>query len=266
MAVENKVVWITGGGSGLGKALAQLYYTEGATVVISGRDLPKLEATCAGIERDSNGSGSIHALQFDASNDADVEKTGAALGELVGAVDIAILSAGVCEYVDGSYLDPALFRRVYGANLFGAVNSTNVAMSVFDHSSARPQLVAISSISTMTGLPRAQAYGSSKAAVDYLFDALAIDLRSEGVDVTVIQPGFITTPMTSENDFPMPFEMSADVAAKRTKKAIEGRKRLYRFPAKLSWLIEAASSWKWLWYEKIAPQLVRQGRARGAHE
>ena len=228
--------------------------------MISGRDADKLEAAKLEIHRDLVGEGRVLILPFDASSDADVKKASQALRELVNQIDIAIFSAGVCEYVDGAYLDSALFRRVYDANLFGAVNSVNVAMSVFRGGLDRPQLVAISSISTMTGLPRAQAYGSSKAAVDYLFDTLAIDLRAEGVDVTVVQPGFITTPMTSSNDFPMPFEMSAYEAARRTKRAIDNRKRLYRFPARLSGLITVVSSWKWLWYEHIAPKLVRQRR------
>ncbi len=261
MHKKNKTVWITGGGSGLGKALARLYVSDGATVVISGRDGSKLDSAAKEINGDSSSEGKVFSLPFDASIDADVDKTIAALRELVGSIDTAILSAGVCEYIDETFLDPALFRRVYDANLFGAVNSANVATSLFDKQSGRSQLVAISSISTMTGLPRAQAYGSSKAAVDYLFDSMAIDLRAEGIDVTVVQPGFITTPMTSSNDFPMPFEMSAEQAARRTKRAIESRKRLYRFPGKLSALIAFATRWKWLWYECIAPKLVRHGRS-----
>ena len=258
--ISNKKIWITGGGSGIGRELALQLAEQGNTVVISGRTAEKLHETAIIYAREGGGGGEIIPLPFDVSNDSLIAPVARQLKEYLGSLDIAILSAGTCEYVDNSTLDIGLFRRTFETNVFGVVNASSIALSLFQEEKEKehgPQLVVISSLSTVTGLPRAEAYGASKAAVDYFCDSLAIDLQQQGVSVSLIQPGFIHTPMTVQNDFAMPFAMSADVAAKRIINAIDNRKRLYRFPLRLYWLIKLPSSIPWLWYSFFAPSLVR---------
>ncbi len=260
---KSKKIWITGGGSGIGQALAWRLADQGNHVVISGRRLDKLENTIDAYHKDkSNTHGKIDSVVFDVSQDGEVEQTAQQLREKLGGVDVAILSAGVCEYIDNAALDTALFRRVFDANLFGTVNAIQVALKLMvdtpsGDKAGRPHLVLVSSMSTLTGLPRAEAYGSSKAALDYLGDSLGIGLRQQGVDVTVIQPGFVETPMTKQNNFSMPFAMSADDAASRIARVLEKRPRVFRFPNRLVWLIQSARFIPYLWYKKIAPKMVR---------
>lgn len=261
---HKKNIWITGGGSGIGKAVALRFATRGDRVVISGRDIHKLNSVVSEFEdkklKSSDLLGEIIALRCDVSDDRTVRHTQETLRHTLGHIDIAVLSAGLCEYIDDNQLDINSFRRVFDVNVIGAVNSVNIVkplMTRTGEASEPPQIVAVSSLSTATGLPRAEAYGASKAAVDYLFDTLTIDLAREAIAVTLIQPGFVTTPMTSENDFPMPFELDVEDAANRMVKAIDARKRIYRFPRRLYWLLKAVTAWPWLWYRVIAPKLVR---------
>lgn len=263
--IRNRKIWITGGGSGIGRALALQLAGQGNTVVISGRTAEKLQETAISYAREGKGGGDIIPLPFDVSNDSLIALVTRQIKESLGGLDMAILSAGTCEYVDNAELDIALFRRTFETNLFGVVNASSIALSLFQEAREqeyKPQLVVISSLSTVTGLPRAEAYGASKAAVDYFSDSLAIDLHEQGVSVSLIQPGFIYTPMTAQNDFAMPFAMSADAAAKRIITAIQNRKRLYRFPSRLYWLIKLASSVPWLWYSRLAPSLVRSNNSQ----
>jgi len=256
-----KSIWITGGGSGIGRALALLYVQQGHNVVVSGRNQAKLDEVCqAG---DYSSGGRMMSLPYNVSDDAQADAMIQKLDDLLGGLDLAIFSAGVCEYVDDGQLDMASFRRTYETNFFGVVNCCNIAktlmLSKTNHGQANlpRQIAVVSSLSTVKGLPRGESYGSSKAALNYFADAFSTYLSSVGIHMSVIQPGFITTPMTSTNDFPMPFEMSAERAAERITRAIDKKKRMYRFPKRLFWLIKIASSWPSLWYKVLAPKLAR---------
>lgn len=261
--IRYKKIWITGGGSGIGRAVALQLASQGNTVVISGRSESKLDDVKNHFHETHQGPGEILTLPFDVARDNRVEGVKSALAYLLGGLDIAIFSAGVAEYVNNGELNTEVFRRTFDTNLMGVVNATQIALSLFDQyretdsGSNKPQLVAISSLSTVTGLPRAEAYGASKAALDYFYDALSIDIAHKGIDVGVVQPGFIHTPMTQQNDFAMPFVMSAEEAAERVIKAVATRRRLYRFPKRLYFTIKLSRTFSWLWYGYIAPALVR---------
>jgi len=266
--IGNKKVWITGGGSGIGREVALALARAGNVVVISGRNEDKLAEVKTAFEAGNRKQGKIISIPFDVSRDDQVDGMTKILAEQLGHLDLAILSAGVCEYVENAELDTALFRRVFDANIFGVVNASSVALRLMrsqkNNNAKKPQLVLISSLSTYTGLPRAEAYGASKAAVDYFGDSLSVDLSKQGIDVSVIQPGFVDTPMTTQNDFAMPFEMSAESAAQKIVKAIDNRKRLYGFPWKLLWLIRVSRSIPFLWYRYIAPSMVKSKRNHNA--
>jgi NAD(P)-dependent dehydrogenase (short-subunit alcohol dehydrogenase family) len=88
----------------------------------------------------------------------------------------------------------------------------------------QPHLVAVSSSVTYLPLPRAEAYGASKAALRYLCEALRVDLVAEGIDVTLVSPGFVDTPLTRQNDFPMPMRWSVDRAARHIATRLEPKR------------------------------------------
>ncbi|HDZ07874.1 SDR family NAD(P)-dependent oxidoreductase [Pseudohongiella sp.] len=251
-------IWITGAGSGIGKALALRYAAGGHTVVVSGRTLDKLNAV-----RDEAEplAGRIIPMTYDVSDD-DVTKTSSdLLAGLTPHLDLVIMNAGACEYIKGQTLEPAMFRRVMDANFFGMINTTNVAMPLLRKAPHRPVLAGVCSLAGFIGFPRAEAYAASKAASRYLMHSLRIDF-SDVVDVCAINPGFVETPMTERNDFPMPFLMTADDAAARIQHGLKHRPRELNFPRRLTFMLRLAQLSGGLWYALMSRQRQKERRER----
>jgi len=255
--ITAKHIWITGAGSGIGRSLALAYAKAGNQVVITGRDKEKLNQVAA-IYPDN-----ITVLVWDVTDDQSADAVRAALKVRLGWLDIAIFNAGHCEYTDGTNLDTNSFRRVYEVNVFGIVNGISVAMPLLKVlneqqelglpksdaiTRSRGQIVGVGSLSAMIGMPTAESYGSSKAAANYLLEAFRIDVAGQGIDVSVVNPGFVETPMTATNNFPMPFLMDADAAAKRIIKGIDARRQKIQFPKRLHWILAFMACFPSLWF------------------
>lgn len=249
-------IWITGAGSGIGRALALRYATGGHTVVISGRTLDKLESV-----RDEADAlaGRIIPMVYDVTDDNATKTSSEQLADLTPHLDLVIMNAGACEYIKGQVLEPAMFRRVMDANFFGMINTTNVALPLLRKASERPVLAGVCSLAGFIGFPRAEAYAASKAASRYLMHSLHIDF-SDVVDVCAINPGFVETPMTERNDFPMPFLMSADAAAERIQHGLKKRPRELNFPRRLTFVLRLAQLSGGLWYTLMSRQRQNQLR------
>lgn len=255
--ITAKHIWITGAGSGIGRSLALAYAKAGNQLVITGRDKEKLNQVAA-IYPDN-----ITVLVWDVTDDQSCDAVRAALQVQLGWLDIAIFNAGYCEYTEGANLKTESFRRVYEVNVFGIVNGINVAMPLLKalgksldssqvHSDAvarsRGQIVGVGSLSAIIGMPTAESYGSSKAAANYLLEALRIDVAGQGIDVSVVNPGFVETPMTATNNFPMPFLMDADTAAQRIMTGIAARRHKIQFPRRLHWILAFMACFPGLWF------------------
>ncbi len=260
--MSNKRIWITGASSGIGSELALQLASVGHTVVCSARGEDKLQALAL---QAAESSGEIIPMAYDVTEDSKTAFVTEQLKSLVGGLDMMIICAGRCEYVDNAKLETDLFRRVYDVNVFGAVNATTAALPLLEESAAnadrsrevgKPQIVAIASLSAVTGLPRAEAYGSSKAAMIYLFNTLRLDLQKR-IDVTVVNPGFVATEMTKQNDFPMPFMMQPAEAAECIIKGVAKRKLTVNFPLRLWLSLKLPSLIPAVWYRWLGPRLVR---------
>ena len=259
--IENKTIWITGASSGIGATLALQLAATGNTVIASARSADQLQGLAA---RANDYSGQILPFVCDVTLDEQTADFRSQLSELTDYLDILIICAGRCEYIDDAELDVALFRRVYDVNVFGAVNAASVALPLLEEAAqknqtGKPQIVAVASLSAVTGLPRAEAYGSSKAAMIYLFNTLRLDLQKR-IDVTIVNPGFVDTPMTRQNDFPMPFIMQPSAAAERIVKGIEKRKLTLNFPLRLWLSLKIPSLIPSVWYRYLGPKLARTER------
>lgn len=125
-----------------------------------------------------------------------------------GALDTVILNAGTCEYIDAQQFDAALFERVVRINLLANSYCLEIALPLL-RAGSRPHLVGVVSSVTYWALPRAEVYGASKVGLRYLLESLRIDLAQDGIDVTLVSPGFVDTPLTEKNDFPMPLRWPA---------------------------------------------------------
>ncbi len=216
-------IWVTGASSGIGRALAVALAQRRNTVIISGRNRERLEATRSECPEQ------MMCLPFDvASRDATENAARKIRAELEG-LDIAILNAGTCEYVDVRKLDVELIRRVTEINYLGFVYGVGAALPLLRDGN-EPYLVGMSSTVAYTGLPTAEAYGSTKAAIRHFLQALRVDLLREGIDVSIICPGFVKTPLTDLNEFPMPMRITSEEAAKRIIRGMQRRSHEIRFP------------------------------------
>lgn len=245
---SSRNIWITGAGSGIGRSLALLYAAQGHKVVISGRSVDKLQQVA---DDASSLAGNIVPVAFDVTDTSGVEQTTEQLSHYTEHLDLVILNAGTCEYIKNARLDPELFKRVMNTNFYGLINSINAALPLLQNAPDRPHLAGVCSLAAFIGFPRAEAYGASKAAARYLLHSVRTDYNNL-MDVTVINPGFVTTPMTAANDFPMPFEMKADEAAERILNALQMRPLEFNFPRRLTATLRVAQLFKGIWYKRIS--------------
>ncbi|PSJ45788.1 short-chain dehydrogenase [Zobellella endophytica] len=239
-----KRVLITGASSGIGLRLALDYAADGWQVVACGRNRDKLGQALAGT--------GCELCLFDVR---DREQARQALGELA-PLDLVILNAGSCEYVDdAAAFDAALFARVIDANLIGAANCL---APLLPRMSAGSRLALVSSSVTLLPLTRAEAYGASKAGLDYLARSLAIDLAPRRIAVSLIRPGFVDTPLTRKNDFPMPGRVPVAEASLAIRRGLARGRAEIGFPSGFIWVLRLLS-WlpRGLW-ARLAPTATRK--------
>ncbi|HHQ4651473.1 TPA: SDR family NAD(P)-dependent oxidoreductase [Aeromonas hydrophila] len=238
-------VLITGATSGIGFQLALDYRRAGWQVWGCGRDGERLLAL---------GRHGITPLQFDGRDASAVSEAAASLPR----VDLVILNAGNCEYMDvAEGFDGALFARVIETNLVATGHALAAFLPLLG---AGGRLAIVSSSVSWLPLPRAEAYGASKAALDYLADTLRLDLAGKGIGVTLIRPGFVQTPLTAKNDFPMPCLVTVEEASRAIMAGLTAGRHQIHFPRRFIWLLRllgALPTGLWL---RLGRTLVSKGR------
>lgn len=237
--------WITGASSGLGLALTKAYLERGYHVIASARREKGL-SSLARLYPDA-----LHFMPFDVTKEDEIQPAKELLEKITKRLDLVILNAGTCEYLDMEKPDWSLFDRVNQVNYMGMVRSLQVCLPLLKQT-PDAHLVGVSSQAVQAPFIRSEAYGASKAAVRYLLASLRLDLGPDDVDVTTIMPGFIDTPLTKRNDFPMPFLMSPEEAAARVQKAIDKRVYEYAFPKRLSAALVLSKIFPKLWFKQNA--------------
>ncbi|MEA2119526.1 SDR family NAD(P)-dependent oxidoreductase [Halovibrio sp. HP20-50] len=227
-------IWLTGATSGIGEALARKLIAQGHHVVLSARNAEALDALC-------QDHPNAYPLALDISDRQAVLAAGQRIKERLGSLNLALFNAGTCEYLNAQQFDMALVERVFTPNLFGTLYGVEAALPLLR--AARQEglparLAATSSASAYLALPRAEAYGASKAAVSYFLESLRLDLDQEGIDVSLIHPGFVKTPLTERNDFPMPMQVTAEQAADAIIAGlIKGRLDIH-FPRRFTYIVK----------------------------
>ena len=230
-------ILITGASSGIGAALARRYAAPGVALALTGRDAARLE-DAAGAGRAAGAEvrcGLIDVLEREALAAWIAEVDAAA------PLDLAIANAGVSAGTGGGGEDDAQARRILGINLDGVVNTVLPAIACM-RPRGRGQIAIMSSLAAFRGFPGAPAYCASKAAVRIWGEALRGHLHGAGIGVSVICPGYIATPMTAVNDFPMPLLMDADRAARIIQRGLARDKARIAFPWPLYALVRLISA------------------------
>ena len=236
-------ILITGTTSGIGLKLAQDYLAAGNTVHCCGRNKPILHQLVKAFGDRAT------PITFDVQNREDCLAALATLPEL----DLVILNAGTCEYIDASNFDAASFERVIRINLIGLANCLEALIPKL---AAGSSLALMGSSSSYLPLPRAEAYGASKAAIEYLAKTLAITLGKEGIHVSYIAPGFVETPLTDLNDFPMPMRVDVEFASRRIRQGLERKQSEIRFPRLFTGFIKTLSLLPFAWQRFLLSKVL----------
>jgi NAD(P)-dependent dehydrogenase (short-subunit alcohol dehydrogenase family) len=221
--IRGSVAWITGGSSGIGAALAHELSRRGARVAVTARRAELLAQVAA------SAPGEVHAVPADVRRPDALGEAVATVEADVGRIDLAVLNAGIWSQVDVRRWDSTVVRDHVESNFMGMVNSLDAILPGM-LVRGRGTIVGVASVAGYRGYTRAEAYGPSKAAEINLLESLRIDLGPLGVDVQIVNPGFVRTPLTERNDFPMPFMIEAPDAARRIADAVEAGKAEAVFP------------------------------------
>lgn len=232
-SIKHDIIWLTGASSGIGEALVHALQGCCGHLIISARGQDTLEQL-------ANNYDNVIPMAVDITDEPALLAVAATIQERFGRIDTLIANAGTCEYVDVKQFDTALIKRVNDTNYMGFVYTVGAALPLLRNSN-HPHLVGMSSTVAYVGLTRAQAYGASKAAIYHFLESLKVDLTQEHMDVSVICPGFVKTPLTDQNDFPMPMRISAQRATQYIIKGLEKRPFEIHFPKRFSYLLKLIS-------------------------
>lgn len=234
-----KVV-ISGASSGIGQALARHYLERGATVAAFARRSELLQALAAEFP------GKVHDYALDVRDAPAIQAAARDFMARVGIPDIVIANAGVSrgtltEYVE----DEDVFQDIMDINVLGMVKTFQPFLAAM-RQARNGTLVGIASVAGLRGLPGSGAYSASKAAAIIYLESLRVELYGSGVTVVTISPGYIRTPMTDINTYPMPFILEADDAARRMARVIERGTSFAIVPWRMAlagWLLKRLPNW-----------------------
>jgi short-subunit dehydrogenase len=240
MSFAGKTAVVTGASSGIGQALAIALAAQGARVGVTARRADRLATLVDGVRI---AGGTIESAVADVADRPALLAAVRELAAKLGPVDLLIANAGISDRTGAETMNVPGVERMTRVNFLGVVYSFE---SVMADMLARKSghLVAIASMAAYKGMPGAAGYCATKAAVRAYCESLRIELNGSGVAVTCVCPGFVTSEMTASNEYPMPFLMGADRAARRMLRALERRPAVYDFPRRMRAL---------MWLSKWAP-------------
>lgn len=236
-------ILITGATSGIGNQLAKDYLLEGHEVLAVGRDDDALA------ELKDLGATPLHLDLMDRDK---VIETFAKISH----IDLAICAAGMCEYLDMPNFDSDAFMTVMSVNMGTLSHAIEGVLPKLIASKGR--LVALGSASAYVPFARAEAYGSSKAAIHYLMKTLQISLAPHDVSVSLVVPGFVETPMTKQNDFPMPFLQTPKQASQAIRDGIDSEQEVIEFPKRLTLPLKALGMLPNLVWQQVSKKLNKK--------
>ncbi|MCY0872618.1 MAG: SDR family oxidoreductase [Acidithiobacillus caldus] len=227
----SRTIVITGAGTGIGRALALAYADPSARLLLIGRRLPELEQTAAAARQCG---ADVEIGQADVTDAAALDRLARRCHERFGPISVLVANAGISHgTLSSEPADRVMFARIVATNLVG-VEYTVSAFLPYLATGAR--IAGIASIAGLRGLPGASAYCASKAGLIAYLESLRLELRPRAIRVCCIAPGYIATPMTAENTYPMPWLMPVERAARRMRRAIDRGRPWLVVPWQMPWV------------------------------
>jgi len=205
--MNKKTIWITGGSTGIGKALAIKFAKEGWNVAISARRENLLNEI-------SNNNENIHGFPLDVTDKLKCKEVFEQIKNKFQNIDICFFSTGTWNPKKEKDIDVEQIEDVFKINFFGTLNSIKAVEEYFKYKK-QGIITIVSSIAGYRGLPNSTGYGPSKSALNNLAESLYFDFKRSNVRICLVSPGFIKTPMTDKNDFKMPFLKTTEYAAEK---------------------------------------------------
>jgi short-subunit dehydrogenase len=244
---QGKVVWLVGASTGIGYALAKLLHQHDASVIVSARSENKLNAFTAEYPGST-------AIACDVTNAEQVMGAAAEILSKHPQIDVVFYCAGYytpqAASLSKNPIDLLEIEQHMSLNFTGALTVLHACLAKTKH------VALVASVAGYQTLPNALAYAPSKAAIQRLAEGLYIDLHNQGIGVTIINPGFVETPMTAQNDFRMPALISADTAAKAILKGMSAGRFEIHFPLRFTFWVKLLSMLPYRLYFAVCRALM----------
>jgi len=232
---DDGAAWVTGASSGIGRDVALRLAADGWTVVATARRVGEL-AELAALAKDLPGT--IRPYAGDVTDREAIEGIFRRAQHDVGHIALCVLNAGVYQPVDARNFKAEPFRSTFDVNLIGVANCLEPAIAAM-RGRGKGQIAIVASVTGYGGLPTGSAYGASKAALINLAETLRIELDPVGIHVQIVNPGFIDTPATKDNPFPMPALMASEDAADRIVDGLASSRFELTFPRRFTYVLKA---------------------------
>lgn len=232
---EDGVAWVTGASSGIGRDVALRLAADGWQVIATARRVGEL-AELAELSNDLPGQ--IRPFAGDVSDKAAMESIVQRVEHQFGELALCVLNAGVFKPIDARNFKADAFQSTFDVNLVGVANCLEPAIASMK-TRGKGQIALVASVTGYGGLPTSSAYGASKAALINLAETLRIELDPIGLLIQVVNPGFIDTPATKNNPFPMPALMASKDAADRIVDGLASARFELTFPRRFTYVLKA---------------------------
>jgi short-subunit dehydrogenase len=230
MTLPWRTAWVTGASSGIGRALALRLAAQGVTVAASARRVEALHEL-------TKLNPKIHAFPLDVTDTRATKAVVTSIQDTRGPIELAVLNAGIGQRMGVDNFDAEVAAQTMAVNYQGLVNGVAALLpGMRERRSGRIALM--SSVAGYRGLPRAAAYAPSKAAAISLAESLRPELQDRGISISIINPGYVETPLTENARYPLPFVISAEDAASRIISGLARGKFEIAFPWQMVWMLK----------------------------
>jgi short-subunit dehydrogenase len=248
MALPWRIVWITGASTGIGAEIANQLAEQGVIVATSAR---KSDVLADAARLNPN----LKPYPLDVTDATAVAREFARIEDDLGPVDLVLSSAGNYAPVSLDDFKPEYFQSTYEVNYLGVINMLSAVLPVF-RARKSGHVAWIASVAGYLGLPKAASYGPTKAALINLAECLKPELDGDGITTSVINPGFVKTPLTKQNDFEMPFLMEVEDAARATIQGLASKKFEIAYPRSFVLILKTLQLLPYSWFFALVRKFV----------